>query len=209
MQTRKSIPFVVFALAGALALTVLLQRHPADSSAPVTGSAPLLARDSASCFDAPDFIAVDQDGRAFAARELRGKVWIADFIFTGCAGVCPVLTQKMATLQRDLAASPIDFVSFDVDPDHDTPAKLNEYGQTYHADFSNWHFLALPSWHAAFAVAKGMRATTATDDRDFQLLHSDHFLLVDADGRVRGVYDMYKPASMGQLASDARALLRR
>ena len=91
------------------------------------------------------------------------------------------------------------FVSFDVDPDHDTPEKLRQYGQTFHADFQQWHFLLPGSRADIFALARSMHVTSESDDRNFQILHSNSFILVDAKGQVRGVFDATHDADFARL----------
>src|SRR6185295_8164904 len=91
-------------------------------------------------FEVPEFKLVDQNDKAFTKKDVLGKVWIADFVFTQCAGPCPMMTQAMAELQKELAGSPIQFVSISVDPAHDTPAVLKKYAGVMKADEKNWTF---------------------------------------------------------------------
>ena len=91
----------------------------------------------------PAFTMTDQLGQPFGTHDLEGRVWVADFIFTACQTMCPVLTQKMALLThraRHLGPE-VHFVSFSVDPERDTPQKLAAYAATYHADPHKWSFL--------------------------------------------------------------------
>lgn len=157
-------------------------------------------------FDAPAFSLIDQDSHPLALADLRGKPWIADLIFTGCANTCPILSQRMSRLQSELDGR-IHFVSFDVDPDNDAPAKLRTYALSYQADFTRWHFLAAPSRSWVFQLARGLHVQCPTNERDYVLLHSDSFFLIDKAGRVRGTYDSGQPASLARLRSDAAALL--
>src|SRR5688572_30574634 len=78
-------------------------------------------------FEVPEFRLVDQNGKPFTKKDLGGKVWIADFVFTQCAGPCPLMTLSMAELQKELAGSPIQFVSISVDPGRDKPEVLKKY----------------------------------------------------------------------------------
>jgi protein SCO1/2 len=172
----------------------------ATSVAGSSGARPVL-------FDVPDFSLTDQDNKPFSPRDLRGKIWIADFIFTGCAGACPLLSEKLSQLQQQIADPRVHFVSFDVDPDRDTPAMLKAYGAKYKADFSRWHFLASPSRAAAFSIARGLHVTDQPDDRNYQILHSDRLILIDAAGKVCAVFDSTKGDSLNQLRSAAANLL--
>jgi protein SCO1/2 len=209
MQRRYVIPLAAI-IAAALVLAtgkISSPSRPASTSTSAPSpSAPSGERPGV-VFAAPEFLLMDQDNRPVSLRDLRGKAWVADFMFTGCAGSCPVLSENMSRLQRQLQDPRMRFVSFDVDPDHDTLAMLKGYGTKYRADFHRWHFLGLPSRAAAFSLARAMHATAQTDDRDFQLLHSDNFWLVDAEGKVRGIYDSNKLEAIERLRADAAALL--
>src|SRR5207253_7891202 len=90
----------------------------------------------------PSFALVDQDGKPFGAAEVRGKVWVADFIFTSCSDACPRLTARMRSLQDRLdPAERIGLLSITVDPERDTSAKLAEYARLSGARSSSWKFL--------------------------------------------------------------------
>ena len=82
----------------------------------------------------PGFSFRDQHGKSTTDRELLGHVWIADFIFTSCTTVCPMLSAQMVMLQRSLPHPELRFVSFSVDPAHDTPEVLQAYAQRWQGD---------------------------------------------------------------------------
>ena len=93
---------------------------------------------------APEFTLTNQDGARLALKELRGKVLAVTFIFASCVDTCPLLTAKMAGLQKRLAsdfASKVYFVSISVDPERDTPEVLKRYAQAYQANTAGWAFL--------------------------------------------------------------------
>ncbi len=150
---------------------------------------------------APAFAFLDQHGRTVTGVTLRGRPWIADFIFTRCTSACPLLTARMVLLQRRLAASDLRFVSFSVDPEHDTPVTLQRYAQEWHGDDERWHLLATTPAPLE-EVAAGLHAMAA------QTMHSNRFVLVDGDGVVRGTYDGSDDGAMDRLARDAAALAR-
>src|SRR5688572_10003457 len=77
-------------------------------------------------FDAAKFTLVDQDNRPLSADDLQGRTWVCGFVFTNCAGICPIMTGKMAALQAELPTD-VHLVSFSVDPTNDTPAVLKAY----------------------------------------------------------------------------------
>ena len=103
-----------------------------------TESAPVLG-------SIPDFVLIDQNSKPFGTEQLRGSVWIADFIFTSCPDMCPMLSTAMASvrgeIREDAALQDVRFVSISVDPDTDTPAVLAEYAEKYAAAGVGWSFL--------------------------------------------------------------------
>ncbi len=164
-------------------------------------------------FDTPAFALTDQDGRPFASDQLRGHVWVADFIFTHCATFCPVMTQSMAAFQRASAAaglSAVRMASFTVDPDRDTPPVLKAYAAVNGADPARWSFLT-GNQAEMWDLSTGMKLSVGPGDKlggaaGMQVMHSSHFLLIDPRGRVRGVYDFKDAAYLKQLLADAKRL---
>jgi protein SCO1/2 len=157
-------------------------------------------------FDAPQFALIDQESRPVESGRLRGKPYIATFIFTHCAGVCPMMTQKMAKLQKAVPSSDVRLVTFTVDAERDTPAVLKEYAARFGADAARWFFLTgtQPQMND---VAKGMNvAAMKMADGSDQFIHSEKFLLVDGFGHVRGLYRSNEDESLKKLAADATEL---
>jgi protein SCO1/2 len=156
-------------------------------------------------FDAPSFALTDQNNQPFDSKSLRGKVWVADFVFTHCAGICPMMTRHMAEFQKATSGSVVQMVSFSVDPERDTPAALKEYAAAAKADELRWHFLTGATRPQLWQIAKGMNLAVGEDTGD-QVMHSSHFLLVDGEGKVRGVYDSSDATFMPKLVADANRL---
>jgi cytochrome oxidase Cu insertion factor (SCO1/SenC/PrrC family) len=151
---------------------------------------------------ASDFTLTERDGRSVSQKNLRGKIWVADFIFTSCAGQCPMISQQMERLQRQLPSS-VTFVSFTVDPERDTPEVLADYSKNYNADSSRWLFLTGDKETLT-------RVTTSfyMDGIEDPNLHSIRFALVDPYSQIRGYYDASDPQALQKLSSDVAALLR-
>ena len=154
---------------------------------------------------APAFELIDQDETPVTLESLRGSVWIADFIFTQCAGPCPIMTAKMAKLQQESASPNVRFVSFSVDPQRDTPAVLKEYGAKFGADPKRWKFLTGPQ-DAIFTTARGMMVTALPASEQNTILHSERFILIDAEGNIRRYYDSNDAKDMESLKRDAAML---
>lgn len=156
----------------------------------------------------PDFMLTDQAGRPFESRALRGRVWIADFIFTSCAGACPEMSRKMSSLQKRLPRE-VQLVSVSVDPARDRPPVLAEYAARYRADPGRWHFLTGQPETLQALVQQGFRLSYAEGgDPQEPITHSQRFVLVDRVGAIRGYYDSTDPAKLAKLLEDARSLVR-
>jgi protein SCO1/2 len=141
----------------------------------------------------PAFSLTDQRGQAFGSRDLTGRVWVADFVFTNCAAVCPLLTERMAEVGRRARKLGPDFhlVTITVDPERDTPDKLAAYGARYGADPLSWSFLTGPLANIEATVVDGFKigmGKEATDAGLFEIFHGEQLVLVDRSLRVRGYF---------------------
>lgn len=161
------------------------------------------------------FYLTDQNGRDFSSDSLKDKVWITDFIFTRCAGPCPLMSQAMKKIQAQFKTdSPIQFVSFTVDPAHDTPQVLSEYASLHSADLTNWTFLTGPQEMIYDLSIKQFHLGASEEsipkplgESDTLVLHSTKFVLLDSSGNIRGYYDSSEPKAMSQVVHDAFRLM--
>ncbi|WP_408005285.1 SCO family protein [Pseudalkalibacillus berkeleyi] len=144
-------------------------------------------------FEVQNFTYTNQDGKSVSLKDLEGKVWIADFIFTNCETVCPPMTNHMSSLQdnmKEAGLENVEIVSFSVDPTVDKPATLKKFGQKFDADFSNWHFLTGYKQSEIEEFAKTSFKTIVQKPKDDdQVTHGTAFYLVDQEGIVRTRYD--------------------
>ena len=159
----------------------------------------------------PDFslTAVTVDGTApFDRATLRGRAWIADFVYTRCTGPCPMMTANMAGLQKRLPRS-IGLLSFTVDPDHDSPEVLTLYARKFSADPQRWFFLTGEKAELMRLVRDGFLlpvAENAAAQPGERFAHSTKFVLIDSNANVRGWYDGDDAAALDKLATDAKKL---
>jgi protein SCO1/2 len=151
----------------------------------------------------PAFTMTDSDGRSFQSSALAGKVWIADFIYTTCPAACPMMSSKMSGIHKQLAGQPdVRIVSFSVDPLHDTPSALKQFGSHYGGATNDWifltgtpdtvHLLAYTTFHVGDVLGK--------------IEHSTKFILVDKRGHIRGYYSSIDPEGIPALLDDLDAL---
>ena len=147
-------------------------------------------------FEVPDFSLTNQTGKSIGRNHLLGRVWIADIIFTRCAGPCPEMTRRMAELQTTISTkSPVSFVTLTTDPLHDTPPVMAGYARRFMAQPERWHFLTgTPKQIADFAVG-GLKFTTLDKELSEQsdgndlFIHSTIFVVMDKKGRARAVLE--------------------
>ncbi len=144
----------------------------------------------------PDFALTDQTGRPFASSELAGKVMVANFIFTTCTDICPLLTGTMARVRDELRSARLlgdkaMLVSFSVDPEADTPAALAEYGARFGADPAEWKFLTGDRRQIDELLTVGYKVGAppriAKPGGPPEIVHTNRFALVDPRGQVRAV----------------------
>jgi protein SCO1/2 len=166
------------------------------------------AHDLKPLFPAPSFAYRDHRGALVTPASLKGTPYIANFVFTTCRTICPLLTAKMVQLQRQLDNVGVRFLSFSVDPEHDTPEALAAYATRWNASEDRWSLLAtdattLPLTAAGFHVTAAKNAMAGSID---PILHSAVFVLVDGEGLVRGIYDSEDRPDFQALLADARSL---
>jgi protein SCO1 len=177
---------------GVCGVLVVKNLRPTTSK-PRASTLPVLAQ-------VADFVLTDQTGRQVTLNDLLGKPWIADIIFTRCAGPCPQMTRKMRELQADLPAdSPVALITLTTDPEFDTPTVLAQYGEKFGANPKRWRFLTGTKSQLGRLAIDSLKLTAIekkpeerADDADL-FVHSTMFVLVDKGGRLRAVYQTGGP----------------
>jgi len=161
----------------------------------------------------PEFNLTTQDGEPLRNTDLLGTLWVGDFIFTNCASTCPMMTRAMQDLSDALdPETGVQFVSFSVDPERDTPEVLTAYAQAYGIDTSNWTFLTGDKQTLRDLVLHGFHLSVQDATREDLLagaetvIHSTRFVVVDPQGVIRGYYDGTDAEAMQQLVKDLGTL---
>lgn len=162
---------------------------------------------------APSFSLTDQSGRSFGSDDLQGAIWLANFIFTRCEATCPMQTAQLAALHAntadDEALNDVQFVSFSVDPEYDTPPVLKAYSEKYGADPDRWRFVTGAREEIWQLSTQGFKLATgeAPADAASPLFHATQVALVDGQGRIRGYYDGLTAEGIEHLNRDMLALI--
>jgi protein SCO1 len=155
------------------------------------------------------FAGVNQDGVPITLSNLKGKVWVADFVFTNCDTVCSPMTANMAQLQKQLADEGVDarLVSFSIDPEQDQPDVLKNYAGSLQADFSNWDLITGYDQEFIESFAnKSFMAPAAKLEGSNQYVHSTSFYLVNQDGVVVQKYEGAAEPPYEQMIKDIKSL---
>jgi cytochrome oxidase Cu insertion factor (SCO1/SenC/PrrC family) len=166
-------------------------------------------------FAVPDFTLTNQGGQVVTRSNLLGQVWLADIIFTRCAGPCPEMTRRMAELQSTIPSDlPVKFVTLTTDPDNDTPAVLQSYARRFLAQSGRWHFLTGTKKQIADLAVSGLKLTALEKEADKRenlddlFIHSTLFVLIDPQGRARAVFESDDPAMKTKLLPAIMKLLQ-
>ena len=155
----------------------------------------------------PDFFFTDHRNQPLTSQDLQGHVWVADFIFTRCAGPCPVMTQRMVSLARKVTDPNVRFVSFSVDSDHDTPEVLKKYADDRGATDPRMHFVTGPR-DKIYSLARALLIGVQPGAADHPIIHSDRFLIIDEQNQLRATFRPLEPGALDEIASTLATLER-
>ncbi len=159
-----------------------------------------------------NFSFTDQNGKQLTQKNVEGKVYVAEYFFTTCKGICPKMNANMKTVY-DKFKNESDFaiISHTCMPETDSVSLMKAYSQKMGADSSNWHFVT-GSKDSLYKMARESylldnEKNNSMNIKD-QFIHTQFFALVDKEGRVRGVYDGLKNDELEKLARDIKDLLK-
>lgn len=182
----------IFLVCGLPFLLAFTKFHGLSKSHGVQSNLPIIA-------EVPYFELTNQKEVRVKSASLKGKAWVADFIFTRCGGTCPAMTKKMKELKEKMPS--LSLVSFTVDPTFDTPQILNQYVKRFELPEKDWTFLT-GSKPVMQQISRGFKIAGAEEP----VFHSNRFILIDSHNLIRGYYDPFDPASFEKLIQDIRGL---
>jgi cytochrome oxidase Cu insertion factor (SCO1/SenC/PrrC family) len=207
-QARQVLKASILYLPGIMAL-FLLHMFVTGCAPPAT---PQAATNADISIPVPEFKLTERSGRTVTREDLKGKVWVASFVFVRCPGPCPQVTATMARLQKELPNSPdLKLVTFTVDPERDNAKELADYARRYQADPERWLFLTgMPEveLHALLKDGFKVSAQRAQNPKD-EFDHSARLAVVDKDGNIRGYYDGIRVKSSADPEAEFEANLKR
>jgi protein SCO1/2 len=159
-----------------------------------------------------DFAFINQTGDTITNEDVAGKVYVADFFFTSCPTICPIMKKEMLRVYEKYQDNPnFKILSHSIDPTYDTQPVLADYAEKLGIeDASTWNFLT-GDQEKIFELAQTSYITTAMADQEEPggFVHTGAFLLVDGKGRIRGAYDGTKKDQVDRLIADLPKLLEK
>src|SRR5688572_15469203 len=160
-------------------------------------------------FTVPDFKLVNQNGDTITQKNFEGKIYVANFFFASCPGVCPKMTDEVKFVQHEFKDNKdVLFISHTVDPESDSLPALKAFAEKHGADLSKWFFVT-GNRDSIYALAiNGYLVPAAEDARaEGGFLHSQDLLLIDKEKRIRGIYDSLEPKEIKRLKDEIKVLL--
>lgn len=158
----------------------------------------------------PDFEYLNQDSVMVSSKELKTKIWVADFFFTSCPSICPSMTTNMKRLSentKDLK-SQVQFLSFTIDPYTDKPSRLRQYIKERGLDASNWQFFVGEEEATHLLAKEFFNAAEKNDSIPGGFGHTPYFSIIDTQGHIRGIYDGTNARAVDSLENDLRTLIK-
>tara|TARA_B100001250_G_scaffold92783_1_gene77233 strand:- start:3553 stop:4137 length:585 start_codon:yes stop_codon:yes gene_type:complete len=183
---------IYIAIAALLIATYFFKNSEPENNLPVIGNI-------------PDFEFVNSEGETITLTSLKGKVWVADFIFTTCNMACPIMTGNMNIIHKKYKQNDdVRLVSISVYPEYDTPEVLTKYASQYNANTDRWYFLTGEESTVQEVIKDGFKI----GDYEDIIFHSEKFALVDRSGIIRAYYNGMKTEDMKKLKKDINSLLK-
>ena len=208
---KNSLLFLLFPVALAISCSSPSEKTSEVAELPILGERYVDDNQDTVYHSIADFAFVNQVGDTIRKEDMAGKVYVADFFFTTCPTICPVMKKEMLRVYEKFKGDPnFRILSHSIDPSHDTQAVLKDYAEKLGVpDAATWNFLT-GDQEKIFEIGQTSYLTTtmADDMEPGGFLHSGAFLLVDQQGRIRGVYDGTKTDQVDRLLADIPKLLK-
>lgn len=192
-----------------LAASALVRCAGNESALPILGAREVVNGDTVFHTIAP-FQFVDQDSSVVTQADFMGKIYVADFFFTSCRTICPIMKTQMLRVYEATADMPdVLLLSHTIDPEWDTVQLLHDFAARLGVESRRWHFVTGVK-DSIYKIAQTSYYATAMEDRTEPdgFIHSGAFLLIDRKGRIRGKYDGTKEEEVNRLIGDIKRLRR-
>lgn len=162
-----------------------------------------------------DFSFTNQLGEEITQEDTKGKIYVTDFFFTTCGGICPKMTKQLQRVQTEFANDEnFKILSHTVFPSYDTVEVMKAYADRFEADHKQWWFLTGSKKELYLMARKSYLVVPDENDDSFEhgnesdFIHTENFVLIDPDRRIRGMYDGTDPDQVSKLIKDIYDLKR-
>ena len=201
---NRQLSFLVIALASLLAISCIRQK---DNPLPVLGARSFNGSDT-TYHTIGKFRFVNQDSQIVTNETFKDKIYVADFFFTTCRTICPIMKSQMLRVYEKIENDPdVLILSHTIDPEYDTVGLLHDYADRLGVKSSKWHFVT-GNQDSIYDVAEKSYFATAIEDATEPdgFIHSGAFLLIDKEQRIRGKYDGTSDEDVNRLLEDIERL---
>ena len=156
-----------------------------------------------------DFSLFNQNGDTVTQNNYKNKIYVADFFFTTCPDICPIMTGNMLYLQEKLKETNVMLASFSVTPEIDNVEVLKKYSIDKGVNDSNWNLMTGEKKQIYDLARKSyLVAKTVPENKNHGMIHTENFVLVDKEKRIRGYYDGTNIEDMVKLLDDIQILIK-
>lgn len=158
----------------------------------------------------PAFKFLNQDSSIITDKDFDGKIYVADFFFTSCTSICPIMHRNMLTVYKEFSGNnEVKILSHSIDSKYDTPSRLKKYASKLGISGNQWEFVR-GSRDSIYTIAEKSYLTSVGEDSNAPggFIHQGWFILVDKDKRLRGAYDGTNEEQVKQLIADMHTLLK-
>ena len=154
-----------------------------------------------------DFTLINQNGEKITQENYNDKIYVADFFFTTCQDICPIMTKNMYKLQQELKNDKeILFLSHTVIPEIDNVERLKEYAVVNNVDDSKWNLVTGDKRQIYELARKSYLAVEDSEFEKYDMIHTENFMLIDKEKQIRGFYDGTNDKEIEKLLSDIQIL---
>ena len=199
---------IVFLILILLCLQGCGKQNTSDEKLPVLGRKEVLNGDTV-YHTIGDYSFLNQDSMLVTPDTFKDKIYIADFFFTSCPTICPVMKTQMLRVYEEFHENDeVAILSHTIDPEYDTVALLHDYAERLGVESDTWHFVTGDK-EDIYDIGQSSYMVTAMEDEEEPggFLHSGAFILVDKEKRIRGIYDGTKEDAVSKLIQDVSLLL--
>ncbi len=154
-----------------------------------------------------DFTLTNQNGEKITQENYNDKIYVADFFFTTCQDICPIMTKNMYKLQQELKNDKeILFLSHTVIPEIDNVERLKKYAVVNNVDDSKWNLVTGDKRQIYELARKSYLAVEDSEFEKYDMIHTENFMLIDKEKQIRGFYDGTNDKEIEKLLSDIQIL---